>query len=378
MSTSYKWSHAFATVICFLAAWAILFSHTAVTADDGSDAQSVWVYIAADGIRHYRMDLDDGALSAVSETQEAKPSFLAIHPSGRFLYGAGGELSGFSIDASSGRLTILSKVPLGREGLCHLVVDRDGSNVLGASYGAGVVSVHRIGQGGRPGKRTARAEHKGSSVNQRRQQAPHAHSINLDANNRFAFAADLGIDKIVVYQFDASHGTLDPSAERTVSLKPGAGPRHFAFHPSGRFAYVINELDSTIVAFRYDAAAGQLAEIETVSTLPADFEGENSTAEVVVDPSGCFLYGSNRGHDSIAVFAVDAANGNLKFVEHASTGGSWPRNFCIDPSGKFLLAANQKSDNVVVFRIDGQTGTLTRTPHAIEAPGPACIRFLPH
>ena len=209
-----------------------------------------------------------------------------------------------------------------------------------------------------------------------RQKAPHAHSINLDAANRFAVAADLGLDKVLVYRFDAVKGTLSPNEPPSTSVQAGSGPRHFAFHPNGRNAYVINEIASTVTAFQYDAAQGVLKEVQTLSTLPKGYTGDTSTAEVQVHPSGKFLYGSNRGHDSIAVFAIEA-NGNLRYVENTPTGGRTPRNFGISPDGKYLLAANQQSDNVVVFKIDSKSGRLTSTGNTLEVPSPVCVKFLP-
>jgi 6-phosphogluconolactonase len=220
-------------------------------------------------------------------------------------------------------------------------------------------------------------QHAGSSVNRQRQQSPHAHSINLDAANRFAFVADLGLDQILIYGFDAHTGQLTPSTPPTsVSVPPGSGPRHFAFHPSGRFAYVINELASTIVAFRYEAQSGNLTPLQTISTLPEGFLESSSTAEIVVHPSGRFVYGSNRGHDSVAVFQVHAETGELTRVQIELTQGQTPRNFVVDPTGKFLLAENQGSNTIVVFRIDPQSGRLTPTGEELAAPVPVCIRFV--
>jgi 6-phosphogluconolactonase len=214
-------------------------------------------------------------------------------------------------------------------------------------------------------------------VNPQRQREPHAHGIYLDAPNRFAFVPDLGLDRIMIYRFDpAAHslGAIDPPA--FAAVKPGAGPRHFAFHPNGRFAYVINELDSTITAFTYDAARGTLAEAQTVPTLPADFKGRSTTAEIAVHANGKFIYGSNRGHDSIAVFAVDALTGKLTCIQHEPTQGKTPRNFALDPTGAFLLAANQDSDNVVVFRLEARSGRLTPAGSSIEVGAPVCVAFL--
>jgi len=367
----------FVSSFCLILALTITWSSpTPSRAEKSPSSEKIWVYFAGEGIHLYRFDLQSGALEPLSKTQDAKPSFLAIHPNGRFLYGVGRGLSAFSIDQTTGELSFLSAIPYPKQGLCHLTVDKTGSNVLCAGYGAGTVLVHRIDEEGRLGEQSALVEHQGSSISESRQKEPHAHSVNLDAENNFAFAADLGTDDIFIYRFDAAAGILEPNDPPSISMKPGAGPRHFSFHPSGRFAYVINELDSTVGAYRYDPTAGRLEEIETQTTLPDDFTETNYTAEVVVHPSGRFLYGSNRGHNSLAVFAIDPTTGKLTFVEHTSTGGNWPRNFCIDPTGRFLLAANQKSDNIRVFRIDLHSGKLQSTSHVAEVPKPNCIRFL--
>jgi 6-phosphogluconolactonase len=337
------------------------------------------------GIYLSRLDLASGKLSApVLAGEIEQPSFLALHPNGRFLYAvnetgggrpATGQVTAFAIGAG-GKLSILNQQPSRGSGPCHLVVDRAGKNVLLANYGGGSVAAFPVAQDGRLGDSTGFAQHAGSSVNQQRQKEPHAHSINLDPANRFAVAADLGLDKVLVYRFDGAKGTLSPNVPPSASVKPGSGPRHFAFHPGGRSAYVINELASTVTAFQYDAGKGELKELQTVSTLPKDFTGPSYTAEVQVHPSGKFLYGSNRGHDSLAVFGIEAS-GMLRYVENTATGGSTPRNFGISPDGKYLLAANQKSDNVVVFRIDPKSGRLTSTGSTVEVPSPVCVKFLP-
>ena len=362
------------TTRLFFAALTCAFMTTLINNTLEAADEKLWVYFAGNGIHLYEFDLDSGALEPLSETQDAKPSFLAIHPSGDYLYGCGKTLSAFAIDSKTGALKLLNKQAYDKHGLCHLVVDKQGKNVLSAGYGSGTVVVRQINDDGSLGDETAMVKHKGSSVNEKRQQAPHAHSINLDPSNNFAFAADLGTDEVVVYKFDSSDGSIEPATPAKV--QPGAGPRHFAFHPSGKFAYVINELDSTVVAFRYDDHSGQLTTIDTQTTLPDDFNGENYTAEVVVHPNGKFLYGSNRGHHSIAVFKINADSGKLTAIDHTPTGGEWPRNFCVDPTGQYLLAANQRTGNVVVFRIDQNTGKLTATEHVIEVPGPNCVRFL--
>jgi len=337
------------------------------------------------GIYLSRLDLASGKLSApILAAETPQPSFLALHPNRRFLYavnetGEGrrgtGQVTAFAIGAD-GKLTQLNQQASRGAAPCHLVVDRAGKTVLLANYGGGSVAAFPIGPDGQLGESTAFVQHSGSSTNPQRQKGPHAHSINLDAANRFAVAADLGLDKVLVYRFDAAKGTLSPNEPPSTSVKAGSGPRHFAFHPNGHNAYVINEIASTVTAFEYDAGRGVLKEVQTLSTLPKGYTGDSSTAEVQVHPSGKFLYGSNRGHDSIAVFAIEA-NGTLRYVENTPTGGRTPRNFGITPDGRYLLAANQQSDNVVVFRIDSRSGRLTSTGNSLEVPSPVCVKFLP-
>lgn len=284
--------------------------------------------------------------------------------------------SALAIDGSTGALRLLNQQSSGGNGPCHVAVDREGKCVLVANYGGGSVAVLSLEADGRLGRLTTFIQHEGSSVNPGRQKEPHAHSINLDAANRYAFVADLGLDKILVYRFSADQGTLAPHDPPAVVSKPGAGPRHFAFHPGGQYAYVINELDSTVTALSYDSQRAVLTPIQSISTLPEDFSGDNTTAEVQVHPSGRYVYGSNRGHDSIVVFAADPGSGRLTYVEHESTKGENPRNFAIDPTGEYLLAANQDSDNVVVFRIDKATGQLEPTQHMVKVSRPVCVKMM--
>ena len=237
------------------------------------------------------------------------------------------------------------------------------------------MNVLGVGADGLLADPTGFVQHKGSSVNPRRQKGPHAHSINLDGKGAYAFAADLGLDKVLVYRFDPVAGTLTPNKVPSASVPPGGGPRHFAFHPGGKFAYVINEMASTVTAFSYEAKTGNLSAIQTITTLPSGFSGNSSTAEVQVSPDGKLLFGSNRGHDSIAIFSIDSASGRLTARGHQATGGRTPRNFGVDPTGRFLLAANQNSDTVVVFRI-GPEG-LTPTGNVLKVPHPVCVKFLP-
>jgi 6-phosphogluconolactonase len=342
------------------------------------------------GIYVSRMDSATGKLSSPELAAEVpSPSFLAIHPKADLLYAVSeisefngkksGAVGSFRVDRRSGKLTLLNQKPSGGDGPCHLVVDRSGKAVLVANYGGGSVAALPILDDGSLKDPSTFIQHQGSSVNPQRQKEPHAHSINVDPANRFACAADLGLDKVLVYRFDPAKGSLAANNPPSVSVKPGAGPRHFDFHPSGRYAYVINELDCTVTGFSFDADRGQLRELQTISTLPEGQKVQSgfSTAEIRVHPSGKFLYGSNRGHDTIVVFALDDTTGKLRYVENRSTQGKIPRNFNIDPNGNFLLAANQDSHDVFVFRIDQQTGRLTPTGSSIEVGSPVCVRFVP-
>lgn len=341
----------------------------------------------SEGIYLYRLDTGSGALRPAGVASGVEnPSFLAIHPNRRYLYAVseienmGGEASGavnaFAIDPASGALTPLNQQPSGGTGPCHLSVDKTGQFVLVANYNGGSVAVLPIQDDGRLGEASDFIQHEGaSSVDPKRQDRPHAHSITLDAANRYAYAADLGLDKVLIYRFDQAAGKLVPHDE--VQVTGGAGPRHFDFHPNNRYAYLIDELDNTVIAFAYDADSGALTPIQTVSALPEDFQGTSYCADVHVAPSGKFVYGSNRGHDSIVVFAIDEETGRLTSVDHESTRGEFPRNFALDPSGRYLLVANQNSNNVVTFCIDQETGKLTATGEEIEVPMPVCLKLLP-
>jgi 6-phosphogluconolactonase len=334
------------------------------------------------GIYRSVLDADTGELSAPVLAAEAKnPSFLEIHPNGRFLYavsesGGAGTVSAYAINPDTGSLKLLNSQPSGGSGPCHVNIDLTGKNVLVANYGSGSASVIPIASDGKLAKPTGFVQHEGSSVNPQRQKGPHAHSINPSPDNRFAFVADLGLDKVMIYKLDADKGTITVNDPAFAKVKPGAGPRHFAFGADGRYAYVINELHGTITAFAYEPASGTLTETQTITTLPDDFAGRSSCAEVRVHPSGRFLYGSNRGHDSIAVYRIDRAKGTLTFVEHERTDIKTPRNFNIDPTGKFCLVANQGGNSVVVLRIDQKTGALEPTGNKISVGKPVCIRFL--
>jgi 6-phosphogluconolactonase len=339
------------------------------------------------GIYAYRFDPATDQLTSLGLAGETvNPSFLAVDPSRRFLYAvneisqyggrSSGGVSAFAIDPGTGKLTLLNEVPSGGAGPCHLTVDKTGRYVLVANYGGGSLAVFPILKDGRLGEASAFVQHHGASVNPQRQEGPHAHSIYMSPDNRFAVSADLGLDEVLIYRFDAGKGTLTPNNPAFALVSSGAGPRHFAFHPNGKFGYVIDEMQSTVTVFSYDPASGALDVGPSVSTLPQGFKGESTAAEVAVHPSGKFLYGSNRGHDSIALFAINTRKGLLTPEGHTPTLGKTPRNFAIDPTGSYLFAANQDSDSVVQFRIDPNNGRLTPTGQVLEVPSPVCVTFL--
>ena len=341
------------------------------------------------GIYVARFDSATGKLGAPELAVETtNPSFLAIHPYRNYLYAVGemsgagkkaGAVSAFALDPATGKLKLLNQEASGGSGPCYVGLDNDGKHALVANYGSGSVAVLPIKTDGTLCAPSAAVQHTGSSVNPKRQTGPHAHSIFLDSANHFAFAPDLGLDKIMSYRFDAAKGTLTPNDPPFAAVAPGAGPRHLTFHPNHPLAYVVNEMACTVTAFRYDAEHGVLTEIGTYSVLP---EGESvkpaySCAEIRVHPNGTTLYASVRGHDTIAVFTLYPISGKLKLIQNASTLGKIPRNFNFDPSGKWLLAAHQNSDNIVVFAIDRKTGRLTPTGQQIEVASCVCIKFRP-
>ena len=339
-----------------------------------------------DGIYVYRLDMATGALAYQSSIGGiANPSFLDIAPNRRFLYAIGetsevgdrpgGAMAAFAIDQQSGALTHINTESTVGPGPCHISIDRAGKYALAANYGGGSVAILPIREDGSLGPATDFVQHEGSSVNPRRQEGPHAHSIMVAPNNKHAFAPDLGIDKVLIYAIDHANGKL--VAQTPAEIAPGSGPRHLAFHPDSQRAYVINELSNTITAFDYDADAGTLTTIQTISTLPDGYTEVSHTADIHVHPNGRFLYGSNRGHDSIAVYAIDQDTGQLTLVEIVPTGGANPRNFGLDPTGTYLIAGNHSTDDIFTFRVDPDTGQLTPTGHKAEVVSPVCHKFIP-
>lgn len=358
-----------------------------------SDAK-YWCYIGtytgpkSKGIYVCEYDPAKGTLGTPRLAVETKsPSFLAIHPSRKYMYAVGevgqfngqksGMVSVFAIDGKTGGLTLLNMQPSGGIGPCHVSIDATGKCVMAANYSSGSVCSLPVADDGKLREPASTIYHKGVAANLKRQGGPRAHSIVVDPTNRFAMAADLGLDRVFVYRLDAENAKLEPHDPPYVAVKPVAGPRHFAFHPSGKWAYVINEIDCTVTAFAYDSARGTLTEIQTITTIPGAVEKDFSTAEIVAHPNGKFVYGSNRGHNSIAGYAVDEATGKLTALGQTPALCKMPRNFVIDPSGKHLLTEGHTSDDIFVFRLDETTGKLEPTGFKLEIASPVCIRFVP-
>jgi 6-phosphogluconolactonase len=358
-----------------------------------AEPKELWAYFGtytsggkSKGIYCYKLDLASGKLTEAGVTEGINnPSFLAIHPSGKYLYAVsevsgannkpGGAVSSFALDRKTGKLTPLNHQPSEGDGPCHVSVDKTGQCVLVANYNSGSVASLKVNSDGSLEKASSAIQHEGSSVVAKRQAAPHAHSFNVAPDNRFAFACDLGLDKVLIYKLDPAKATLTPNDPAFVKTPAGGGPRHFAFHPGGRFAYVCNEITSAVTALAYDAAKGALSEIQTITTLPEPTPG-NSTAEIQVHPSGKFVYCSNRGHNSLAIFTVDEKTGQLTAAGHQKTGGRTPRNFGIDPTGQYIIACNQATDNVAVFKVDQASGKLTQVGEMVSVPAAVCVKYL--
>lgn len=363
-----------------------------VAAVQSKDIPDMQIYIGtytrsgSEGIYLLHLDAKSGMLETLGLAGKVEnPSFLALHPHRPLLYSVGqgtgpsgkkeGLASAFAINTKDGKLTLLNQQPTVGTGPCHVAVDRPGRHIIVANYGDGSITVLPIDPDGRLGAASDFKQHEGSSVHPQRQTAPHTHSVTLDPTGRYAFAADLGLDKIMIYRYNADAGTLEANAPAFVALAPGAGPRHFAFHPSGHYAYVVNELDNTVTTFAYNNSKGRLEVLQTIGTLPEDFSGENTTAEIRVHPSGRFVYASNRGHDSITGFSVNETDGCLTCLSQTPTRGNVPRNFNISPDGAFLLAANQGTGNVALFRINAESGALEAVGDPVEIPTPVCVVF---
>lgn len=346
---------------------------------------------ASKGIYAWRLDPGSGKtepLGLVADTM--RPLFLALHPNRRFLYAVSrptaidrqniGVVYSYAVDAKSGKLTVLNSFPSRGIDPAYASVDRTGQNLLVANYGtnngAGCIAIFPIQKDGSLADASEVIQYSGSSVHPQRQVGPHSHAITISPDNRFVLVADLGLDKIFVYRFDAAKGKVTPNDPPFALLHPGAGPRQFVFRPDGRFFYVINELQSTITTFAYEAASGTLKELQTLTTLPQDFQSTSVAGTIQVHPNGKFLYATNRGPDNIVLFSIDSRAGTLTFVESVSAQGKTPGSLAIDPDGGLLLAANQGSDTINMFRIDPKTGRLQVTGQALEVGTPSCVRFL--
>jgi len=379
--------------------WFLLVSLVTVTAANDAPKGKYLVFVGtytekqqSKGVYAYRFDPASAELTPLGLAAETtNPSFLAIDPTRHFLYAvneiqkykdaSSGGVSAFAVASEkgsgpTGKLQLLNEVASRGADPCYIAFDKTGKYALVANYTGGSIAVFPVQPDGHVGEASAFVQHVGSSINRERQEGPHAHWIETTPDNRFAIAVDLGLDELLVYRFDAKKGSLTPKNPPYAKLDSGAGPRHLAFSPGGKFAYVVNELQSTITAFAYDARNGELRKLKTVSTLPKDFTGANDTAEIEVHPSGKFLFASNRGHDTIALFSIDSKTGALTLVDHFPTQGKTPRNFEIDPSGNFLFVANQETNNIVVFQITPSTGRLTAYKQTVEVPAPVCLKFM--
>ncbi len=340
-----------------------------------------------EGIYVYSFDASTGGLQYIrTVTGVSNPSYLTIHPSrpllyaANELYGQGGKPSGavtaFAIDTQTGELTFLNSQSSGGAGPCYVSTDYTGRLAFVANYGSGSIAALPIRPDGSLAPASAFIQHQGSGPDPSRQEGPHAHSILPDPTNQYVMACDLGLDKVMIYRVDLDKGTLSPAAQPWAETTPASGPRHLDFHPNGRYLYVATEMGSTVMVFAYNGTRGTLHALQTLSTLPTDWQGDNTGADIHVHPSGKFLYSSNRGHDSIAIFAIDEATGKLTLIGHESTQGKMPRNFVIDPTGTFLLAANQATDNVAVYRIDTATGKLAPTGLVVNITKPVCLKLI--
>lgn len=342
----------------------------------------------ANSIFLYRLNPESGELTRVKAFKAgANPSYLTLTPDKRFLYAVNeigefygrktGAVSAFAVDAKTGDLTLLNQQATGGGAPCYVSLDKTNKLLLVANYSGGNVIAFPVQPNGSLGNFTALQQHLGKGPNAKRQDGPHAHCVISSPDNQFVFTVDLGIDKIKNYRLDTKQGNFIPNPGADFSTRPGAGPRHLTFHENGKYAYLINELNSTITALSYNSSTGIFTEMQTISTLPVNYTGESFCADIHVSPNGKFLYGSNRGHDSLVVFSINHSTGKLSFVEHVPTQGKWPRNFGFDPSGGFVLVANQNTNNIVTFRADSKTGKLTPTGHSVEVPSPVCVQVVP-
>ncbi len=355
-------------------------------------SQQFYLYVGAytegedEGIYIYKFDATDGDLDFIStEKGVENPSYLAIHPKNKLLIAVNevgeyngeksGAVSSFAINLD-GSLRQLNQVASGGGAPCYVSIDKSASWAFVSNYSGGNVAVFPIEKNGKLKPYSDLKQHEGSGPLKDRQSKPHAHAMVLDPKGDFSLAADLGLDRIILYHVDKKNGKLEHFSSSDFTLADGAGPRHLTFHPNKKLVFIISELNSTITSCTYDAKSGKLTHVKTVDALPAGFDGESFCADIHVSPSGKFLYGSNRGHDSIVIYQIDQKTGDLTYVDHHSVNGKWPRNFTIDPTGKFLLVANQRSNNIVVFKIDGETGKLSANGVEVKVSKPVCLKMM--
>ncbi len=393
-----RWPMRFFLLAVFVLVWASVPPLLRAEAKKMTPESSYLVYVgtytatSSKGIYNYRFDPKTGKLTPIGVAAEmANPSFMATDPQHRFLYAVtemgqepgadsykkNGSISSFSIDRKTGALTFLNKVDAGGGGSCHVVVDKTGKMLFVANYGSGNVASFAIKPDGSIGERTSFYQHTGSSVDPARQKGPHAHAVVLSPDNRFLFVPDLGMDQIKIYRVDAAKGTFTPNDPAYATVKAGLGPRHFTFGHGAEFAYALCEMGSSVAVFSYNPVNGSLTPVQTISNLPDGFTGIDNSAEIEMDRSGRFLYASNRGNDSITLFAVDPVQGTLTKVQVVPTQGNIPRNFALDPTGRYLIAANQKSNSLVVFSVDPHDGKLKAAGQMLDIPSPVDILFVP-
>jgi 6-phosphogluconolactonase len=379
--------------MCAVLFAALVFGGSSMNAAD-KEAKTLWVYLGtytgekgSKGIYKATFDTATGKLSNVELVAETtNPSFLAIAPNRKFLYAVGeisnfggsknvGAVTAYAIEPKTGKLTMLNAQPSGGAGPCHVSMDKTGEVVLVANYGGGSCASLPVLANGKLGEPVSVFQHKGMGADKSRQEGPHAHSINVDPGNKFAICADLGLDQLLIYKLNPATGKMTPNEPPFAAVAPGGGPRHFAFHPTKPMAFVINEMKCTLNSLQWDGTKGTLTIIDTANTLPREVQKGDSTAEVVVHPNGKWVYGSNRGQNSIVAFEVNE-EGKLKLIGHQGEGIKTPRNFNIDPTGQWLLVANQDGGNVIVFKINPKTGALEKTDSSVMLSNPVCVRFM--
>ncbi|WPP49547.1 lactonase family protein [Catalinimonas niigatensis] len=367
-------------LLCFATVFAQSSSKEILYVGTYSDRGSQGIYVL-------EFDRTNGKLTEIQTLDDKEsPSFLEVHPNGKYLYAVyregmnandkSGTVTAFEIDSASGKLSKLNEQSSEGGGPCHVSIDPKGKLAYVSNYGGGNLAIYPIREDGSLGEASDRIQHHGSSVNENRQKEPHMHSIIPSENGKFIYASDLGIDKIMIYQPDRKSGKLSPAKTPYAASTPGAGPRHFTFHPDGKLAFSIEELSSTIASYSVDKNSGALTPIDQVATLPEDAQTQsNTTADIHVSPDGKFVYGSNRGHDSIVIYKIDPS-GKMSYVDHEPTKGAHPRNFCMDDKGEFVFVANRDDDNVVVFKRDAATGKLSYTGNQAKVPAAVCVQQL--